>query len=143
MFFYGLCSFPNKPWFSRVCKSFENTVGKGEIARNEQFLLFPQCFLSLWRTFCHFRHTKNCRLQSLSVWKSLKFVVWERVKEEVLCIQRKYRAIPVRLTWIESFCYFISLFQVHGPYQSSFGQLFDKNYLYVATCLVSFLSEIH
>ena len=22
----------------------ENTVGKGEIARNEQFLLFPQCF---------------------------------------------------------------------------------------------------
>ena len=26
-------------------KSFENTVGKGEIARNEQFLLFQQCFL--------------------------------------------------------------------------------------------------
>ena len=26
-------------------KPFENTVGKGEIARNEQFLLFPQCFL--------------------------------------------------------------------------------------------------
>ena len=23
---------------------FENIVGKGEIARNEQFLLFPQCF---------------------------------------------------------------------------------------------------
>ena len=26
-------------------KSFENTVGKGEIALNEQFLLFPQFFL--------------------------------------------------------------------------------------------------
>ena len=25
--------------------SFENMVGKGEIARNEQFLLSPQCFL--------------------------------------------------------------------------------------------------
>ena len=38
--------FPNKPWFLRVCStSLENTVGKGEIARNEQFLLFPQCFL--------------------------------------------------------------------------------------------------
>ena len=24
---------------------FENTVGKGEIARNGQFLLYPQCFL--------------------------------------------------------------------------------------------------
>ena len=25
--------------------AFENIVGKDEIARNEQFLLFPQCFL--------------------------------------------------------------------------------------------------
>ena len=25
--------------------AFENIMGKGEIARNEQFLLFPQCFL--------------------------------------------------------------------------------------------------
>ena len=25
-------------------KHIENTVGKGEIARYEQFLLFPQCF---------------------------------------------------------------------------------------------------
>ena len=25
--------------------AFENIVGKGKIARNEQFLLFPQCFL--------------------------------------------------------------------------------------------------
>ena len=25
--------------------AFENIVGKGEIARHEQFLLFPQCFL--------------------------------------------------------------------------------------------------
>ena len=25
-------------------KGVDNTVGKGEIARYEQFLLFPQCF---------------------------------------------------------------------------------------------------
>ena len=25
--------------------AFENIVGKGEIAHNEQFLLFPQCFV--------------------------------------------------------------------------------------------------
>ena len=35
-------------------KSLENTEGKGEIAHNEQFLLFPQCFLPFWRTFFHF-----------------------------------------------------------------------------------------
>ena len=28
----------------KLSKRVENTVGKGEIARNEQFLLFPQCF---------------------------------------------------------------------------------------------------
>ena len=27
-----------------LSKQVENTVGKGEIARHEQFLLFPQCF---------------------------------------------------------------------------------------------------
>ena len=28
----------------KLSKWVENTVGKGEIARHEQFLLFPQCF---------------------------------------------------------------------------------------------------
>ena len=43
-------------------KSYENTAGKGKIARNEQFLLFPQCFLPIWRTFCYFREEWNSRL---------------------------------------------------------------------------------
>ena len=29
---------------TKLSKQEENTVGKGEIARYEQFLLFPQCF---------------------------------------------------------------------------------------------------
>ena len=32
-------------------KWFENSVGKGEIARNEQFLFFPQGFLSFLEKF--------------------------------------------------------------------------------------------
>ena len=39
---------------------FENTVEKEEIAHNEQFLLFPQCFstqsencIPLWQYFLH------------------------------------------------------------------------------------------
>ena len=43
-------------------KSFENTEGKGEIARNEQILLFPQCFVQVLKTFCHFHQIWNCRL---------------------------------------------------------------------------------
>ena len=60
-------------------KSIENTVGKGEIVCNTQFLLFPQCFQRVWRTFCYFYHIQTCNLQTLSVWKSLKIVAWERV----------------------------------------------------------------
>ena len=75
----GIYHFPNKPWFLRVCStSFENTVGNGEIARYEQFLRFPLSFLPIWRTFRHFHSTENCP-QILSVWKSLKFIVWESV----------------------------------------------------------------
>ena len=73
--------FLNKPWFLRVYSmSFENTAGKGEIARNEQFLLLSQCFLPVWRTFCHLHQIQNCSPQTLTVWKNLKWVVWERVK---------------------------------------------------------------
>ena len=34
-------------------KSFEITVGKGEIARYEQFLLSPLCFLPFWGPLFH------------------------------------------------------------------------------------------
>ena len=121
----------------KLSKWVENTVGKGEIARYEQFLLFPQCFQkacfpgaskgvivwewvnrlnplpnkplflcvcrasllktvwekekllitsnsyfsrSVFYTFCELsailHQIKNYCLQTLSVWKSLKFVVW-------------------------------------------------------------------
>ena len=46
-------------------------VGKGEIACYKQFLLFPQFFQPIWKTFCHFHYLLNCRLQAFSVWKSL------------------------------------------------------------------------
>ena len=62
------------------CKRVENTVGKGEIARKEQFLFFPKCFLPFRRTFCSIHQIWNCHLQTLSICKSLLFVIWERVK---------------------------------------------------------------
>ena len=43
--------FQNRPFFTCLqYKSFVNTVGKGEIALNEQFHLFTQCFIPVWRT---------------------------------------------------------------------------------------------
>ena len=53
------CDQNGREFFKRV----ENTVGKGEIARNQQFLLFPQCF------------QKACTEDTLK-----PELVWERVK---------------------------------------------------------------
>ena len=39
-----VCNFKFDENGRNLSKWVENTVGKGEIARYEQFLLFPQCF---------------------------------------------------------------------------------------------------
>ena len=62
-------------------KSSENTVGKGEIAHNEQFLLFPQCFLHSWENFQPFLTTFEivvCKLIQFGLVQNI--VAWERVK---------------------------------------------------------------
>ena len=45
-------------------KPFKSTVRKGEIARNEQFLLFPQCFLQVlsYANSFSLEVSKICRL---------------------------------------------------------------------------------
>ena len=59
-------------------KRVENTVGKGEIARYEQFLLFPQCF------------QKTCTAETLK-----PGLVWERVKEPVSFISYRLHHVTV------------------------------------------------
>ena len=43
-------------------KLFENTVGKGENAGNQHFLLFPQCFLPIPEKIAVFKLPSFCRL---------------------------------------------------------------------------------
>ena len=40
-------------------------------------------FLYFLRTSCYFQRNENYHLQTLSIWKRLKFVVWERVKTPI------------------------------------------------------------
>ena len=42
----------------KFSKWVENTVGKGEIARYEQFLIFPQCFQN--DLYCRHVKSKDC-----------------------------------------------------------------------------------
>ena len=74
----------NKPLLY-MYKSSENTGGGRRGGRRncdkqiKQILFFPQHFLPLWRTLHHLRDSQNCRLQTLSVWKHLKFIVLEAI----------------------------------------------------------------
>ena len=49
------------------------------------FSFSHSAFYPLGELFAIFIKLKNCRLQALSIWKSLKFVVWERVKDYTTC----------------------------------------------------------
>ena len=74
--------FPNKSWLLCVCitRLLKTLWEKEKLLVTSNFSFFPQCFLPVWRTVSHFHQIWNCCLQTLSVWKSLKFVVWKRVK---------------------------------------------------------------
>ena len=72
-------------------KSFENTVGKGEIARDEQFLLSLGVFYLFGEDSAIFIEFEIVVMQTLSIWKSLKFVVWEKVKTKFLFLSQCFQ----------------------------------------------------
>ena len=86
LFVYFLPSFNNFPkqdliFKCLIFKSFENTMEKGEIACNEQLVLFSQCFLPFWITFCYSNQIKNCCQQTPSAsLEESRISFWERVK---------------------------------------------------------------
>ena len=72
------------PGFLRVCSTslLKTRWEKEKLLVTSNFSFSHSVFHPFQRTFCDFRETQNCSLQTLSVWKSLKFVVWERVKHD-------------------------------------------------------------
>ena len=106
-------------------QAFWKHCGKRRIARNEQFLLFLQCFLPVYRTFCHYHPIWNCRLQTLSVWHSPRFVVWERVKN---IVQKEGKAFEVNFSLCPCFtnnCSYLIWAHGHGHYKNIWRNLKD------------------
>ena len=79
-------------------KSFGNNAGKGEIARNEQFLLFPQCFYLFAEKSAIFIKVKIVVCEPFSVWQSRKFVVWEWVNEDGVSFSLFPQCISILMT---------------------------------------------
>ena len=65
----------------KLSKWLENTVGKGEIARYKQFLLFPQCFQktctadTIGHTFCFSNWIQNKGSLSMFIRRN---TIWNR-----------------------------------------------------------------
>ena len=68
----GLTLSQTSPGMCLQYKSFENTVGKGEVAHNEQFLLFPQCFLLFWKTFSLEKFKICCLGKELTLYHTIQ-----------------------------------------------------------------------
>ena len=54
-------------------KPFENIVGNGEVAGNQHFLLFPQCFSTLLKTNFNFSSSISAKALNLDQSKFLSF----------------------------------------------------------------------
>ena len=86
----------------KLSKRVENTVGKGEIARYEQFLLFSQCFQKTY--------TADTQKPGL-VWEMVK-QYWLPVTKEINSFKKKkkssndkrYRVIPLYVLVLRHLC---------------------------------------
>ena len=69
------------PWFLCVCStSFLKTLWeKKKLLLRSNSSFSHSVFLPFRKTSHHFPQLQNCRLQTLKIWTSVEFVVWERV----------------------------------------------------------------
>ena len=74
--------FPNKPWFLRVCSTslLKTLMEKKKLLVTSNFSFSISVFYPFGQLSAIYITIYNCHLQTLSVWKSLKLVVWEKVK---------------------------------------------------------------
>ena len=74
--------FPNKPWFLHVCSTslLKTQWEKEKLLETSNFSFSHSVFYLFGELSGIFYQTQNCHLPTLSIWKIVKFVVWERVK---------------------------------------------------------------
>ena len=77
--------FPNKPWFLRVCSTglLKTLWEKEKLLVTSNFSFSHSVFYPFQELSAIFIKFRICHLQTLSVWKSLKLVVWERVNNNL------------------------------------------------------------
>ena len=81
--------FPNKPWFLNFCSTtlLKTQQKKDKLLVPNNFSFFCCVFFLSHDFSASFIQFKIAVCQVFSVWKCLKFTVWERVKDKILSIQ--------------------------------------------------------
>ena len=100
---------------------FENIVGKEEIARNEQFLLFPQCFLLYQIIACPFVH----------IFDKIYLLAAE-LEEPKIGISHKGLTTMFWNLYNEQFLLFPQCFLLYQIIACPFVHIFDIIYLFIA-----------
>ena len=115
----GLNSFLNKPMFSGICSTRLMKTGKKTIARNKQFLLFPQHFFTLGNFF--------------TIFINLEIVVcklWVSADSKICHMGRVSPYLSLHtlhgLTKVKTFCYLSVLHSLNDQSTSWYDQCFDK-----------------
>ena len=106
--------FPNKPWFLRVCSaSLLKTLWEKEKLLVKSNLSFSHSVFYPFVELFAILIKSEIVVCKLSLWKSLKFVVWERVNQHFLHIPQYF--LP--LTGIVVIC--VTLISSVGKYNDS------------------------
>ena len=90
-YYFDINPFPNEPWFLRICStSLLKTVwGKEKLLVMSNFSFSLSVFYPFGYISVISITNENRRLQTLSVWKCLKFVVWKGLRNKLDLVHLK------------------------------------------------------
>ena len=95
-------AFPNKPWFLCVYSTslLKTLQEKEELLVTSNFSFSHRIFYSFGELSAIFIKLKICCSQTLSVWKSLNFAIWEKVRLVQIAV---YQHFPLFPHWFRTF----------------------------------------
>ena len=88
---FDINPFPNEPWFLRICRTslLKTLWGKEKLLVKSNFSIFLSVFYPFGYISAISITKENRRLQTLSVWKCLKFVVWKGLRNKLDLVHLK------------------------------------------------------
>ena len=90
-YYFDINPFPNEPWFLRICSTnlLKTLWGKEKLLVMSNFSFSLSVFYPFGYISVISITNENRRLQTLSLWKCLKFVVWKGLRNKLDLVHLK------------------------------------------------------